>query len=143
MSSLYGAGHANANVANVASAADAMKATTTSARTLNYSRDPKDIEAYVREEFADTPIMIDVARCESTFRQFNDNGMVVRGRENKQDIGVMQINEKYHAEVAEKLGIDIYTTEGNVAFGKYLYSKYGTKPWVHSSKCWSVELAKK
>jgi hypothetical protein len=48
----------------------------------------------------------------------------------------MQINEKYHAEKAVELGINIYTLEGNVEFAKYLYDTFGSKPWKSSSKCW-------
>lgn len=103
------------------------------------------VEAYVREYFKDAPILAEIARCESTFRQFDSNGNVVRGKVNKGDIGVMQINKYYHEESAEKLGYDIYTIDGNLGFAKWLYGKYGDSPWVHSSKCWkkSQELAAK
>ncbi len=144
MSSLYGAGQANAQTASVANVmidTATTTATTTENRPLT---DSKDTENYVRKAFAGTPILIEVARCESTFRQFGKDGRVIRGLANPQDVGVMQINEKYHAEEARKLGYDIYTTEGNVAFGKYLYSKFGTDPWVYSSPCWAgTDLAKK
>jgi hypothetical protein len=99
--------------------------------------DSKVVESYVKEQFKDEPILVDVARCESTFRQFDDTGNIIRGKVNDKDVGVMQINEHYHADDAAKLGYNIYTTEGNVAFGKYLYEKYGVQPWVSSSKCWS------
>jgi hypothetical protein len=41
------------------------------------------------------------------------------------------------------MGIDIYSVEGNVQFGKYLYSKYGSSPWSSSEPCWSKAIAKK
>jgi len=91
----------------------------------------------VEEYFKDVPIMIDVARCESQFRQYNSNGTVLRGIANSQDVGVMQINEKYHATTALKLGLDIYSLEGNLDYGRYLYETQGTRPWVYSSPCWS------
>jgi len=91
----------------------------------------------VEEYFKDVPIMIDVARCESQFRQHDSNGNVLRGIANSQDVGVMQINEKYHAATALKLGIDIYSLEGNLAYGRYLYETQGTRPWTYSSTCWS------
>ena len=75
-------------------------------------------------------------RLQPLIRQFGEDGTVIRGKVNKADVGVMQINEKYHAETALKLGYDIYSVEGNVAFGKYLYKKYGTSPWYSSSACW-------
>jgi hypothetical protein len=141
MSSLYGAGHANAQVANVVAAPTTGQATTTEVSTLT---DPKDIEAYVRKH-ANKPILVEIARCESTFSQYDQNGQVMRGKVNRYDVGVMQINEKYHAEEALKLGYDIYTVEGNLAFAEHLYSKYGSDPWSASSKCWShsADLAQK
>ena len=54
---------------------------------------PPTVEEYVTEYFNDIPIMSDIAFCESTFRQFNENGDTLRGKENYLDIGVMQINE--------------------------------------------------
>ncbi len=97
----------------------------------------KDI---VGEYFKNEPVMVDVARCESTFVHFTDSGTVLRGRVDNRDIGVMQINEYYHRKTAEKLGLDIETLEGNLAYAKYLYDKQGLQPWSASSKCWSKSL---
>lgn len=79
--------------------------------------------------------LIDVARCESTFRQFNDDGTVLRGVKDKRDVGVMQINEYYNGDEAKRLGFDIYTLDGNVGYAKYLYGKRGLKPWKASWNC--------
>lgn len=96
-------------------------------------------EAYVRDYFKDTPILAEIARCESTFRQFDSDGNVIRGIVNKGDIGIMQINKYYHEEDAAKLGFDIYTIDGNLGYGRYLYQKYGSDPWSSSSKCWKQD----
>lgn len=93
-------------------------------------------EEYVRESFKETPILAEIARCESTFRQYDKDGQALRGMVNSDDIGVMQINKYYHEEDAKKLGLNIYTLQGNIEFAKVLYGKYGDKPWVHSSPCW-------
>jgi len=90
----------------------------------------------VEEYFSDLPILAEVAFCESRNRQFGKNGKVLRGIENSQDVGVMQINEKYHLKTANKLGLNLHTLEGNMAYGRYLYEKEGTRPWNYSSKCW-------
>ena len=102
-------------------------------------------EERVKEYFSDLPILAEVAFCESRYRQFGTNGQVLRGIENPKDVGVMQINEKYHLETAQKLGLNIYTLEGNMAYGRYLYEREGTRPWNYSSKCWgkSREVAVK
>jgi hypothetical protein len=94
------------------------------------------VEAQVREYFKDIPIMQEVAFCESTFRQFKADGSPLRGHENASDIGVMQINEYYHSSTAIKLGFDLATTEGNMAYARYLYDTQGTAPWIHSKPCW-------
>lgn len=86
--------------------------------------------------FKDTPILIKIAGCESTFKHLDKNGKLVRGRVNNQDVGVMQINERYHLEQSKSLGFDIYTLDGNMAYAKYLYEKQGSQPWNSSSKCW-------
>lgn len=93
-------------------------------------------EAQVKAYFTDTPILAEIAFCESRYRQFGTNGEVLRGVENAQDVGVMQINEKYHLDTAQKLGLNLYTLEGNMAYGRYLYDTQGTKPWNYSSACW-------
>jgi hypothetical protein len=103
---------------------------------------PITLQSYVRGYFKDAPILAEIAKCESTFRQFDKNGNVLRGKVNSDDIGIMQINKYYHQIDAEKLGFDIYTLEGNLAYAKWLYGKYGDKPWVHSSPCWSKYSSK-
>ncbi len=95
------------------------------------------VESYVRNYFAETPIMAKVAGCESRFRQFYSDGSIFRGEIVREDIGVMQINETYHKATAEKLGYDIYTLDGNLAYAKYLYDKEGTGPWSASKACWN------
>ncbi|MCX6719269.1 MAG: hypothetical protein NTZ38_02750 [Candidatus Taylorbacteria bacterium] len=95
MSSLYGASHANTmNAANMAAAYDAGDQASTSQAIEMTDND--QIEAYIRAQYADTPILVDIARCESRFHQFNEDGTVVRGEINKKDVGIMQINETYH-----------------------------------------------
>lgn len=99
------------------------------------------VHEYVSSYFADIPVMVDIAGCESKFRQFDKNGNVLRG-DVPQDVGVMQVNEYYHGKEAANLGIDLYTIEGNVEFARYLYEKEGTTPWLSSSKCWKAVQAK-
>jgi hypothetical protein len=97
----------------------------------------KTVEESVKETFPNTPVMWRVAKCESGNRQFKDNGEVLRGAVNPLDVGVYQINEKYHLEAAKSLNLDIETLEGNLAYAKLLYEAQGTKPWLASKPCWS------
>ena len=137
VSSMYGSGStsvANASTTNALMASStAETATTTQVAMIDRSA----VEKFIKTEYADTPILVAIAQCESNFSQFNPDGTVVRGRVDSHDVGVMQINETYWLEKSKSLGYDIYTIQGNVDYAKYLYAKQGTDPWNSSSKCWS------
>jgi len=102
-----------------------------------------DTERAVREYFKDIPVMVQVARCESGFRQTFADGSVLRGTVDKADLGVMQINTRYHGERAVKLGLDLTSLEDNMAFARALYEEQGTRPWNASAPCWNRSLAQK
>lgn len=105
---------------------------------------PLTLEEYVRLYYYETPILAEIAKCESRFRHLGANGKVLRGEASREDVGVMQINEFYHEERAEKLGLNLHTLDGNLAYAKWLYDREGGVPWFASSKCWqkSDTLAK-
>lgn len=92
-------------------------------------------EARAREEFKEIPALLDVAFCESTLRHYDKDGNVLRGREVKADIGLMQINETFHREAAEKLGLNIDLVDDNIAYAKVLYLKNGLRDWKASWPC--------
>lgn len=96
---------------------------------------------YVERYFSDVPILVEVARCESQFRQYNKDGKILTGEVNKYDLGVMQINELYHADRSEKLGLNLDTIEGNTAYARHLFEKEGLRPWLSSSPCWKKSAA--
>jgi hypothetical protein len=132
---------------NVASAAvenpSVIHAATTvaTATTVDQIDTPADepivsVEQYVKNYYSKTPILARIAKCESQYRQFATNGKVLRGREVYEDVGVMQINETYHKATSQKLGYDIYTLDGNLAYAEYLYERQGTQPWSASAPCW-------
>ncbi len=110
--------------------------TDTGATTTLSLKDFKTLEAYVRAYYKNTPELAEIAGCESNFRQYDSKGAILKGIVDKDDIGIMQINKYYNGDNAEKLGYDIYTIEGNLAYAKILYKKYGNDPWSSSGKCW-------
>lgn len=120
----------------LSAAISAQSALVTSAPAMPVSQ---TVEGYVREYFADIPELIAIAGCESHFRQFDKNGKVLKNG-GSTAIGVMQIMSSIHAEPAKKLGLDITTTEGNVAYARHLYEEKGLKPWNASKKCWGQNL---
>lgn len=134
VSSLYG-GVSGASV-EAASQAKADSIQKQESVEIIKNNNPITFEQYVREYFSDDPILAEIAKCESTFRQYSSSGEVIKGRVNKSDVGVMQINKYYHLKQAEKLGYDLHTADGNMAYAKSLYEREGTKPWNASSKCW-------
>ncbi len=100
-----------------------------------------DTETAVRTYFSDIPVMIQIARCESTFRHTLEDGTVLRGKVDSADTGVMQINARYHGKEAEELGLDLTNLYDNMEYARDLYERQGTKPWKASSPCWSNAIA--
>lgn len=94
-------------------------------------------------------VLLDIAWCESNMSQdkkgYNYRYKIVDGQKIKYlwstDIGYWQINDYYHLEDSKKLGIDIYTYEGNRDYALLLYNKNGVKDWGASSACWSDIVA--
>ncbi len=100
-------------------------------------KNPETLGAYVRQYYSDTPILANIAWCESRMRQLDQDGNIFRGKANSDDVGVMQINTRFHEATATAMGIDLESLAGNLEYAQYLYDKEGTKPWNSSSACWS------
>ncbi len=98
-------------------------------------------EEYVRKYFSDIPVLVEVARCESQFRQHGKGGQTLVGVVNSFDKGVMQINEMYHEDQAAKFGLDIHTIEGNTKYARTLFEREGLRPWNSSKPCWGKTKA--
>lgn len=111
-------------------------ATTNTTAKVTYSQ--TEVEKKVREYFKDAPKMIEIARCESKFRQFTDAGNVLRGGSGGGMVGVFQFYESIHATPAKQLGFDLLTLEGNLGYAKHIYSSEGTAPWNSAKYCWDV-----
>lgn len=106
------------------------------ASKLSEQTDNEDIPRLVKTYYAKYPVLAEIAFCESTMRQYDDNGNVLRGKVDSADVGIMQINQRYHAEKAKELGYDLMTPEGNLGFALYLYKAQGSRPWNASKSCW-------
>jgi len=96
-----------------------------------------ETELIVRAYFQDIPVMIQIARCESNFRHTLADGSVLRGNIDKDDIGVMQINRRYHEKQATAMGLDLNDLYQNMTYARTLYNKEGTQPWSASAFCWN------
>lgn len=90
------------------------------------------------------PKLKPVCACESSYsgkpsgtpRQYDPDGTVRKGRMNANDIGMCQVNRRYHISKAKALGYDIYTREGNIRYANHLYERKGLSPWKWSKPCW-------
>lgn len=135
LTSIYGSPTANRvdNISTTTAPGASIRIEETTTTNIPTS---KELEAKAKEYFKNDPILVEIARCESSFRHLTEDGNVLRGKVNKGDVGLMQINEYYHADTAEKLGLDLETLEGNMAYAKYLYNREGGQPWKASSNCW-------
>ncbi len=116
---------------------------TTKVVTISEKSDSElvNVENLVRTYFADIPIMVQVARCESTFRHTLKDGSVLHGMVDPADTGVMQINKRYHESAATALGLDLNDIYDNMTYARHLYEVQGTQPWNASAPCWINSLA--
>ncbi len=94
------------------------------------------VEEVLNKKLPKDHILRRVAFCESTMRQFAENGSVLTGKVDPRDTGLFQINSYYHADTAKHKGMDLSTVEGNVDYAIDLYNREGTKPWNSSKPCW-------
>lgn len=82
----------------------------------------------------------DGSAIEGSARHYTEEGTVIIGGYTDPqfglDIGMYQINTKFHLERAEELGIDIFTEEGNTKYARILYRESGTQSWIASRACW-------
>lgn len=100
------------------------------------SSDPNaGVKAQVQSYFSDIPVMIAIAQCESSFREYTAQGTVLLGGTGTM-AGVFQLDENSHKSAAAALGLDIDTTTGNITYARYLYGFEGTTPWFSSYSCW-------
>jgi len=98
------------------------------------------VEQQVESYFADIPVMVSIARCESGFRQFAPDGSVLYGGTGDAMVGIFQIASGHSAE-ASALGFDIGTVAGNLSYARFLFGEQGTEPWISSFSCWNPAAA--
>jgi hypothetical protein len=109
--------------------------------SLAYSYSGSSAETIVRSYFSDIPFMIEIARCESTFRHSLSDGSILRGRVDSADTGVMQINKRYHQATAHAMDLNLEDIYDNMAYARHLYETQGVQPWRASANCWNNTLA--
>ena len=77
--------------------------------------------------FAEMPLALQkVALCESSGKQHYNN-KIVKGLAG--EVGIMQIHP-VHFLRAKKMGYDLYSATGNMAYAVWLYQQEGLRPWT-------------
>lgn len=99
------------------------------------------IRVIAKQNQVNPELALAISRCESEYRQFNKDGSVLRGRENPQDVGLFQINERYHLEDSKKFGYDIYSAQGNVEYAMHIIKRDGIRHWTYSKPCWGNKVS--
>lgn len=105
-------------------------------------------EEPVKQELVlDNKTLVAICSCESgdgkgSLNHYEKDGVTpLKGKHTPpqfgEDIGMCQINTKYHLKASQELGYDIYTPEGNWGYAKHLLETQGTKPWKASAHCWN------
>lgn len=115
-----------------------------SSNSVYAAKESEEVKEVIKEYFSETPHtleMLEIARCESNFRQFTDAGNTFRGALGT--VGIFQIHEVAHLGTVLTLGLNLETIEGNVAYAKYLYDLEGLSPWRFSSSCWEEVVKEK
>lgn len=77
--------------------------------------------------------MIDVARLESGFIHYTENG-VLKGRVTPADTGLFQVNCDYWCDDAKRLGLDLKNIVDNVKMARHIYDTEGITSWVAFTK---------
>lgn len=133
-----------ATLALAVSLAFTGSSSTTQASVISSMPQSQTVEEYIRDYFADVPVMAEVAKCESQFRQFGRDGQVLKNSSGSSAVGAFQIMSSIHADFADdKLGLDVYSLQGNAAYARFIYERQGLKPWAASKACWSKSQAYK
>jgi hypothetical protein len=91
------------------------------------------------ETKATYPVLLRIAKCESSNNHFDKNGQVlmVGNKNGSVDIGKYQINNRVWGKKAKEMNLDLTLEKDNEAFAMYLYTTLGTVPWIWSQKCWN------
>ena len=98
---------------------------------LNIELEKRETSAFTMfSEFP--PELQKIIVCESNAKQFNSKGKVLTSP--TKDRGIFQINAPIHQKKALKMGHDINTLEGNLAYGWWLYQHGGIKQWSCAKK---------
>ena len=98
----------------------------------------KEITRLSAKYNVDENLAIQIIKCESNFNPGAINKNIdSSGKVWSVDRSYWQINDYFHTDAMEALGLDIDNQWDNLEYGFIILSKQGTKPWSASKSCWS------
>ncbi len=102
---------------------------------VKLSPEKLDLARQIRAVFADAPIMVRVAMCESGMIH-HENGELLRGRVDGLDYGVFQVRLHVHQSEMQRMRLNPNVFSQYLSYVRYLYETQGLRPWRSSQKCW-------
>ena len=103
---------------------------------VKLSPEKLDLARQIRAVFADAPIMVRVAMCESGLTH-RENGELLRNKNGSSARGAFQVMMSYHGPEMRKMGLDPRRTDEYLAYVRFLYDQQKLAPWKESQACWS------
>ena len=100
---------------------------TRNARLLAQQGESQEVIDAIISHFPEEPVMVEVARCESSLDPSKDRKGI--------DGGLFQINQVHLPALAE-LGLNRYDLKDNLTYSRILYDEQGLGPWYMSRYCW-------
>lgn len=103
-----------------------------------YKTIDSEITRLTKEYKVDEKVIKAIIKCESQ----NNSKAINSNKDSKGkiwsiDYGAMQINNYFHFDTMNNLGLDYYDEYDSLEYGIRLYSIEGLKPWGASKQCWS------
>lgn len=103
---------------------------------VRLSAESLDLARQIKAVFADAPIMVRVAMCESGLVH-RENGELLRNKNGSSARGAFQVMMSYHGPKMKKMGLDPRRTDEYLAYVRFLYDQQKLAPWSESKRCWS------
>jgi hypothetical protein len=102
---------------------------------VKFSSEKIDLAHQIRAVFADAPIMMRVAMCESGIVH-RENGELKRNKQGSSARGMFQVMMYYHEPEMRRMGLNPNRIDEYLIYVRYLFDKQGLKPWAESKPCW-------
>ncbi len=109
-------------------------------KTLNRTLDSEIDRLSIKYNLSSSTVRA-VAKCESSmYGSAINTNYQPDGTIHSTDKGYLQINNLYHEDNMNKLGLDWNNEWDSLEYGFMLMSEQGLQPWSASKKCWQSKI---